>query len=224
MLTADVFWNRIFPALNDGFVMSLSLILPSAVLGLLGGAVVGAVRVFAPVPLRRIADGYVAVFRGVPLLLQLYFLYYALPQWISVRLSPYEAAVLGFVLCSAAYHSEYIRGALLSIRRGQIQAAYSLGFSTMDMVLSVAVPQALRRALPGCGNEIIYLIKYSCLAYLLTFIELTGTAKELTARTFHYTEIYFAAGMYYLTMTTLATALLRWVERRTYIPGFGAAK
>ena len=224
MLTAELFWSRVIPALNDGFILSVSLIIPSAILGFLGGAVVGAVRVFAPMPLRRIANGYVALFRGVPLLLQLYFLYFALPQWIGVSFSPYQAAVLGFVLCSAAYHSEYIRGALLSIRRGQIQAAYSLGFSTIDMVLSVAAPQALRRALPGCGNEIIYLIKYSSLAYLLTFIELTGTAKELTARTFHYTEIYFAAGMYYLVMTTLATALLRWVERRTYIPGFGSAR
>ena len=224
MLTAELFWSRIIPALNDGFVLSLSLIFPSAILGFLAGTAIGAARVFAPAPARRIADGYVALFRGVPLLLQLYFLYFALPQWIGVRFTPYEAALIGFVLCSAAYHSEYIRGALLSIRKGQIQAAYSLGFSTMDMVLSVAAPQALRRALPGCGNEIIYLIKYSSLAYMLTFIELTGTAKELAARTFQYTEIYFTAGMYYLVLTTLASALLRWVERRTYIPGFGAVK
>lgn len=223
MMTAEMFWSRIIPALNEGLILSLWLIIPSGILGFVGGVAIGAVRVFAPEPLRRLADGYVAIFRGVPLLLQLFFLYYALPQWIGLRFTPYQAAVLGFTLCSSAYQSEYIRGALLSIRKGQIQAAYSLGFSTTDMVLSVAVPQALRRALPGCGNEIIYLIKYSSLAYLLTFIELTGTAKELTARTWHYTEIYFAAGMYYLLMTTLATMLLRWIERRTHIPGFGEA-
>jgi polar amino acid transport system permease protein len=221
VLTAEFFWQRLIPALNEGLLFSLSLIIPSAVLGFLAGVAVGAARVYAPLPLRRAADGYVAVLRGVPLLLQLYFLYYALPQWLHIRFTPYQAAVLGFVLCSAAYHSEYIRGALLSIRRGQILAAYSLGFSTLGMTLAVAVPQALRRALPGCGNEIIYLIKYSSLAYLLTFIELTGTAKEFTARTFHYTEIYFTAGLYYLALVTLATWLLRWCERRAYIPGFG---
>ena len=159
----------------------------------------------------------------VPLLLQLYFLYYALPKW-GVRFSAYEAAVLGFILCSSAYHSEYIRGALLSIRQGQVKAAYSLGFGTMEMVLYVVIPQAVRRALPGCGNEIIYLIKYSSLAYVLTFIELTGQAKELTARSFHYIEIYFTAGMYYLVMTTLASWFLKWLEKKTYIPGFGVQK
>ena len=223
MLTADLFWNRIIPALNEGLLLSLSLIVPSAVIGFLGGVTVGAIRVYAHPLLRRVADFYVAVFRGVPLLLQLYFLYYALPKW-GVRLSAYQAAVLGFILCSAAYQSEYIRGALLSIRQGQIKAAYSLGFSTMKMVLHIVIPQAVRRALPGCGNEIIYLIKYSSLAYVLTFIELTGQAKELTARTFHYIEIYFTAGMYYLLMTTLASWLLRWLEKKTHIPGFGTPK
>lgn len=223
MLSTELFWNRVIPALNEGLLFSLSLIIPSAVIGFFGGVFVGAVRVYAPPLFRRLADMYVALFRGVPLLLQLYFLYYALPKW-GVSFSAYQAAVLGFILCSAAYHSEYIRGALLSIRQGQIKAAYALGFSTFQMVLHVVIPQAVRRALPGCGNEIIYLIKYSSLAYVITFIELTGHAKELTARSFHYIEIYFTAGMYYLAMTTLAAWLLRRLEQKTHIPGFGAPK
>jgi polar amino acid transport system permease protein len=218
-----MFWNRIIPALNEGLLLSLSLIIPSATLGFAGGVVVGVLRVYAHPAARRLADAYVALFRGVPLLLQLYFLYYALPKW-DVRFTAYQAAVLGFSLCSAAYHSEYIRGALLSIRQGQIKAAKALGFSTADMVLHIVVPQAVRRALPGCGNEIIYLIKYSSLAYVLTFIELTGQARELTARTFHYIEIYFTAGMYYLAMTTLASWLLDRLEKKTSIPGFGVQK
>ena len=221
MLTAEIFWNRIIPALNDGVIMSLSLIIPSAILGLLGGAVVGAVRVFAPAFLRRIADGYVAVFRGVPLLLQLYFLYYALPQWVGVRLSPYQAAMLGFVLCSAAYHSEYIRGALSSIRQGQIRAAHSLGMTTLQGLVHIVIPQAMRRALPGCGNEIIYLIKYSSLAYIITCIELTGEAKAIAARSFRYTEIFMTIGAYYLFLTTVTGWLLAKLERKLSIPGFG---
>jgi polar amino acid transport system permease protein len=223
VLSPELFWSRVIPALNEGLVFSLSLIVPSAVFGFLGGVALGAVRVYAPPFFRKAADGYVALFRGVPLLLQLYFLYYALPKW-GVRFSAYQAAVLGFILCSAAYHSEYIRGALLSIRRGQINAAYSLGFSTLQMAVCIVIPQAVRRALPGCGNEVIYLIKYSSLAYVITFIELTGHAKELTARSFHYVEIYFTAGMYYLALTTLAGWLLRRLEKRAYIPGFGQRK
>ena len=223
MLSAEIFWTRVIPALNEGLVLSLALIIPSAALGFLGGVLVGAVRVYATPFFRNLADWYVALFRGVPLLLQLYFLYYALPKW-GVRFSAYEAAVLGFVLCSSAYHSEYIRGALLSIRQGQIKAAYSLGFSTFDMVRHIVIPQAVRRALPGCGNEVIYLIKYSSLAYVITFIELTGHAKELTARSFHYIEIYFTAGIYYLALTTLAAWFLKWLEKKTFIPGFGPQK
>jgi polar amino acid transport system permease protein len=215
-----MFMDRVIPALNQGLLFSVSLIVPSAIIGFLGGVVVGALRVYAHPAIRRVADFYVSIIRGVPLLLQLYFLYFALPKW-GVSFSAYQAAVIGFILCSSAYHSEYIRGALLSIRQGQVKAAYSLGFSTPGMVLHVVIPQAVRRALPGCGNEIIYLIKYSSLAHVITFIELTGHAKELTARTFHYIEIYFAAGMYYLALTTLAVWLLRWLEKKTYIPGFG---
>jgi len=220
VLSAEVFWGRVIPALNDGLLLSLSLIIPSAIIGFLGGIGVATLRVYAPAPVRRAADLYVAVIRGVPLLLQLYFLYYALPKW-GIRFSAYQAAVFGFILCSSAYHSEYIRGALLSIRQGQLKAAASLGFSTLATVRHIVIPQAVRRALPGCGNEIIYLIKYSSLAYVITFIELTGNAKELTARSFHYIEIYFTAGMYYLAMTTLATWLLKYLEKRAYIPGFG---
>lgn len=219
-MNSSLLWERIIPALNEGLLFSLSLIVPSAILGFLGGITVGAARVYAPPFFRRIADAYVAVIRGVPLLLQLYFLYYALPKW-GVSFSAYQAALAGFILCSSAYHSEYIRGALLSIRQGQIKAAYSLGFSTMDMVLYVVIPQAVRRALPGCGNEIIYLIKYSSLAHVITFIELTGHAKELTARTFHYIEIYVTVGLYYLALTTLASWLLGRLEKKTAIPGFG---
>jgi polar amino acid transport system permease protein len=104
------------------------------------------------------------------------------------------AAVLGFSLCSGAYHSEYVRGALLSIKRGQMLAAQSLGFNKVRMIFSIILPQAIRRALPGCGNEIIYLIKYSSLAYMITCIELTGQGKILASNSFKYTEIFLIIG------------------------------
>ncbi len=219
-MSPDYLWTHLFPALHQGIWLSLALIIPSAVLGFFGGIVVGTLRVFAPAPLRAIANAYVALFRGVPLLLQLYFIYYALPKY-GLSLSGYEAACVGFILCSAAYHSEYIRGALLSIRQGQISAAHALGFSTWQLVVSIIIPQALRRALPGCGNEIIYLIKYSSLAHVVTYIELTGQAKELARTSFYYIEIYFAAGICYLVLTSVATGLLHWLEKKTHIPGFG---
>lgn len=212
--------ERVLPALNKGLAVSLELILPSAILGFLAGVLLGAARVFGPLWLRRAGDAYTAVFRGVPLVIQLFILYYALPK-TGVYLSGTAAAVLGFILCSAAYHSEYVRGAFLSIRRGQVKAAQALGFSSLQLARSIILPQALRRALPGCGNEIIYLIKYSSLAYITTCVDLTGEAKVLASRTWRFTEIFLAAGVYYLLMTSLASFLLRRLEARLRLPGFG---
>ena len=129
--------------------------------------------------------------------------------------------MLGFILCTGAYQSEYVRGALLSIRQGQIKAAYALGFTKLQTILWVVIPQAARRALPGCGNEIIYLIKYSSLAYIITCNELTGEAKVLVSRSFRPTEVYIVAGIYYLVLVSFATWFLQKLERKFAIPGFG---
>ena len=136
-------------------------------------------------------------------------------------MKPYTAAVLGFTLCSAAYHSEYIRGGLLSIKRGQVLAAQALGFSTFTTLVWVIIPQAFRRALPGCGNEIVYLIKYSSLAYVITCFELTGQAKIIASESFRFSEVFMVVGVYYLTLVSVATYGLRRLEKRLEIPGFG---
>jgi len=211
--------NDVAPALLRGFVVSLQLIIPSALCGLVMGIVAGTLRVFGNPAARFLANAYVTVFRGVPLVVQLFVWYFGLPYW-NVYLSPYAAAVLGFSLCSGAYHSEYIRGALLSIRRGQVLAAQSLGFTFSQTLFSVILPQALRRALPGCGNELIYLIKYSSLAYMITCIELTGEGKILASDSFKYTEIFLLVGACYLLMTTVAGFALQAAEKRLRIPGF----
>ncbi len=212
--------QEVLPALNSGLVMSLALILPSASIGFLLGVLTGVTRVFGIPWLRRIGDSFTAIFRGVPLVVQLMILYFGLPN-IGIFLEPYTASVLGFILCTGAYQSEYVRGALLSIRQGQIRAAYALGFTKLQTILWIVVPQAARRALPGCGNEIIYLIKYSSLAYIVTCIELTGEAKILVSRSFRPTEVYLVAGVYYLVLVSAATWLLRHLEKKFSIPGFG---
>lgn len=218
----DVFlWEKLIPTLNEGLWLSLRLIIPSALFGFSGGIVFGVLRVYGSTPIRRFLDMYVALFRGIPLLLQLYFLYNVLPRW-GIMLNAYQASVLGFFLCSAAYQSEYVRGALLSIRQGQTKAALSLGFTKSQMLTNIIIPQAFRRALPGCGNEIIYLIKYSSLAHTITFLELTGLARDLASRSFFYIQVFALAGLYYLFLTTVAACLLGWVEKRLKIPGLGA--
>ncbi|MGA8178439.1 MAG: amino acid ABC transporter permease [Desulfobacterales bacterium] len=212
----------LIPALNRGLVMSLKLIIPSVLIGLGLGIVIGTLRTFGHPVIRKAANGYAAIFRGTPLLVQLFLLYFGLPT-LGIYLDAYTAAVAGFILCSSAYHSEYIRGGLLSIKKGQLLAAQSMGFSTFKTMFTIILPQALRRALPGCGNEIIYLIKYSSLAYIITCIELTGEGKIIATRTFRYTEVFLVIGLYYLVLVTMASFLLKKIEEKFKIPGFGKA-
>ena len=211
--------NEVYPVLLKGFWVSVQLILPSSIFGLAIGILVGVLRVYGNRPVMAAANGFVVIFRGIPLVVQLFIWYFGLP-YIKIYLSPFAAAVLGFSLCSGAYHSEYIRGALLSIKRGQMLAAQSLGFSKIRMVFSIILPQAIRRALPGCGNEIIYLIKYSSLAYMITCIELTGQGKILASNTFKYAEIFRMIGACSLVMTSVASRILNHLEDRLRLPGF----
>lgn len=211
--------NEVAPAMIRGVWMSIRLIVPSAIFGLAIGIITGTLRVYGHAALKSATNLYVTLFRGFPLLVQLYLWYFGLARF-GIYFSPYTAAVLGFSLCSGAYHSEYIRGALLSIKEGQMLGAQSLGFSKSQAIFSIILPQAIRRALPGCGNELIYLIKYSSLAYMVTCIELTGEAKILASLYFKYTEMFFIAGAIYLLLVSIATWILNHIETYLAVPGF----
>lgn len=220
--------GRIVPALNIGLWTSIALIIPSSLLGVAIGVSVGTLRVYGARPVARVLNGYVALFRGTPLVVQLYFWYFALPHIaigdIRCVLSPMWASIIGFALCSGAYQSEYIRGGLLSIKRGQLRAAQALGLTPLQTITSVVLPQAFRRALPGCGNEIIYLIKYSSLASIITVNDLTGMGRSLAKATFRNTEVFLVVGVYYLALVTVATLILRCLEKRMALPGFAGKK
>lgn len=214
------FLDLLLPALNKGLMMSAMLIVPSAIMGAVFGVIIGALRVFSNKAVRKFFDCYTALFRGVPLMVQLFIMYFGLPV-LGIYFDAYGASVLSFTLCSAAYQSEYVRGALLSIRDGQLKAGAALGMSRFQTVVWVVIPQAFRRALPGCGNEIIYLVKYSSLAYLISCMEVTGEARAIAAKTFRFTEVFTILACYYLFLVTIATWLLQRLEDRLYIPGFG---
>jgi len=192
------FWQDILlPALWDGLWVTMQLVIMTAPLGFLLGLLVAVSRVYGPAPVKWLAQLYVIFFRGCPLLVLLFILYFGLPS-IGIVLGSFMSALVGFILCNSAYNSEYLRGALQSIKRGQLLAARSLGMTKAQGVLYVVVPQALRRALPGVSNEFIYLIKYSSLAYVVAVIELTGAAKIIASKYFMYFEAFAAVGIFYL--------------------------
>lgn len=214
------FYQELITSLNRGLLMSIALIVPSAICGVLIGILAGSFRTFGNTFLRKAGDTYAAIFRGTPLVVQLFVLYFGLPN-VGIYLSPYIAAVVGFTLCSGAYQSEYVRGALLSIKRGQYLGAQALGLTTFQAIFWIIVPQAIRRAIHGCGNEIIYLIKYSSLAFIVTCIELTGEGKTIATEYFRFTEVFTIIGLYYLALVSFAMYLLKKIEQRLYVPGFG---
>ncbi|MHC1626521.1 MAG: ABC transporter permease subunit [Methanoculleaceae archaeon] len=146
------FTEILFPALWEG------LIAASAPFGLLTGIVVAIGRQNGGRIISTICEAFVYFIRGRPLLLLLFILHFGLPS-IGIKLPAFVAPVIGFILCNGAYNSEYIRGAILSVRDGQIIAAEALGMSRFQAVRHIVIPQALRRAIPGLTSEFIYLIK-----------------------------------------------------------------
>lgn len=210
----------LLPPLFEGTLVTIKLIILSIPLGLILGVLIAVGRVYGNRITSFLCTVYVIFFRGTPLLVQLFILYYGLPS-VGIFFSPFVAAVIGFILCSCAYHSEYIRGAIQSIKNGQMMAAEALGMSRAQAILYIILPQALRRAIPGCSNEIIYLVKYSSLAFMVTCVELTGAGKIIATRYFKYTEVFLVVGIIYLLVVSVVTKLLNMLEKKLEIPGLG---
>jgi len=210
----------LLPPVLEGTLVTLKLIALSIPLGLIAGILIAVGRVYGNKFIFSFCTLYTLFFRGTPLLVQLFILYFGFPS-IGIFFSPFAAAVIGFILCSAAYHSEYIRGAIQSIKTGQMMAAEALGMTRFKAILYIILPQALRRAIPGCSNEIIYLVKYSSLAFMVTCVELTGVGKIIASRYFAYTEVFLVIGIIYLLMVSVVTKFLGMLEKKLEIPGLG---
>lgn len=165
---------------------------------------------------------YVFVFRGTPLLVQIFLIYYGLSQFPAVRHSflwpvlrePYWCAVLALMLNTAAYASEIIRGGLLSVPHGQIEAARACGMPRFMIFRRVTLPLAIRQALPGYGNEMIAMVKATSLASIITLMEITGIAAKLISESYRVIEVFVVAGALYLAINFVLTRLVATLERR----------
>jgi len=184
------------------------------VLGLVVG-LVAALGVLAKQPLLRWpARFYVWLIRSTPLLVQLFIIYFGLPQF-GFDLSPFWSGVLGLALNTGAYNAETIRGGILAVPRGQLEAARSLGMSGALTMRRIVLPQALRLIIPPLGNNFVILIKDTSLVSTITLMELTLTAQRLIGSTYKPFEMYLMAALLYAVLTTSASLLLQLVERRT---------
>lgn len=156
---------------------------------------------------------YVEIFRGTPLLVQLFFIYYGLPS-VGIRIGPFAAAVMTMGLNSGAYLSENVRGSILAVDKGQYEAAYMLGYTPVQTATNIVLPQAIRVAIPSFMNGFSSIIKETSIVSVLPIIELTKLGNQVYARTYHPFEIYIILGVLYFILTYSLTFLSRYFERK----------
>ncbi|MFB2551466.1 amino acid ABC transporter permease [Ensifer soli] len=163
--------------------------------------------------LRAMAGFYIWFVRGTPTLIQIFIIYFGLPQ-VGIRLSPFAAGVLALGINSGAYVAEIIRSGLSAIPRGQTESALALGFSPADTMRGIILPQVFRIILPSLTNEAIATLKNTSLLSTITVVELTLYAQTLIAATFRPFDFYIAVALIYLVLTTILTQLAAFLERR----------
>ncbi|MBG6244815.1 glutamine ABC transporter permease GlnP [Candidatus Symbiopectobacterium sp. 'North America'] len=214
-------WSAIWPSLPlllEGAKMTLLI----SVLGLLGGLVIGVVAGFARVYgswiSNKIALVFIEIIRGTPIVVQVMFIYFALPMILtSVRIDPFAAAVVTIMINSGAYIAEITRGSVLSIHKGFREAGFALGLSKRDTLRHVIAPLALRRMLPPLGNQWIISIKDTSLFIVIGVAELTRSGQEIIAGNFRALEIWSAVAVIYLVITLVLSFILRQLERKLKI-------
>lgn len=204
---------RTLPILLKGSVMTVELTVITLVLGTLIGIVFALMRLSSNIVLSQISNFYTWIIRGTPMLLQLFFFYYGLPS-AGIRLSPFQAAVIGLSLNSGAYMAEIIRGGIISIDKGQFEAAKALGFSYSETMRRIILPQTFKVIIPPVGNEFITILKDTSLVSTIAMVELMRSAQQMYASTFKPIEIFSTAAVLYLVMTTVFTTIFSWYEKR----------
>lgn len=205
--------TRSLPLLGPALLTTLWLGITSFIGGSALGILIALARLGSYRPLRWGAFAYVSIFRGTPLLVQLLLLYFGLPQ-IGIQLEPMPAAMLALTLFSAAYLSENFRAGILSVDKGQWEAATSLGMGYWRTLWRVVLPQGFRIALPATGSRLIALMKDTSLASVITVVELTRVADEVGASTFRYVEAFLMIGIIYWLLNQMLTLLQMGLEQR----------
>ncbi|RJT41201.1 cystine ABC transporter permease [Rahnella woolbedingensis] len=201
------------PFLLKGTLFTLQLSLGGMVFGLILGFMLALMRLSHFWPLSWLSRFYVSVFRGTPLIAQLFMIYYGLPQF-GIELDPIPAAMIGLSLNTAAYTSETLRAAISSIEKGQWEAAASIGMNPWQTLRRVILPQAARTALPPLGNSFIGLVKDTSLAATIQVPELFRQAQLVTSRTLEVFTMYLAASIIYWVLATVLSFLQNRLEDR----------
>ena len=210
------------PKLLSAAIITLKLLSLSLFFGIFIGLLFAILRLNKNPIINKFAYGYSYVFRGTPLLVQIFIIYYGLGQieyfrstflWVVFK-EPYWCAIIAFALNTGAYTSEILRSAFQTIKPGIIEAGKSLGISNKIIFYKIQIPVAIRQSLPAYGNEIILMMKGTSLASTVTLMDITGVAKHIVSTTYKPLEIFIMAGCIYLFMTFLIHNLIKYLEKK----------
>ena len=211
-----------FPKLLNAAVITLKLLSISLIIGLFIGLFFAILRLNKNIFINKFAYGYSYIFRGTPLLVQIFIIYFGLGQieylrstvlWVILK-EPYWCAIIAFALNTGAYTSEILRSAFQTIKPGIIEAGKSLGISNKVIFYKIQIPIAIRQSLPAYGNEIILMMKGTSLASTVTIMDLTGVAKYIISTTFKPIEVFIVAGGIYLFMTFIIHNVIKFLEKK----------
>ena len=211
-----------FPKLLNATLITLKLLSLSLFFGLFIGLLFAILRLNKNIFINKFAYGYSYVFRGTPLLVQIFIIYFGLGQieylrttilWTVLK-EPYWCAIIAFSLNTGAYTSEILRSAFQTIKPGFIEAGKSLGIPNKIIFYKIQIPIAIKQSLPAYGNEIILMLKGTSLASTVTLMDLTGVAKYIISTTFKPIEVFIVAGGIYLFLTFLIHNLIKYLEKR----------
>ena len=209
-----------FPKLLSGLNLTIQLVTISLFIGFCLAIGLALLRLSNNIFLSFFAKTYVFYFRGTPLLVQIFLIYYGIAQFEIIRETfvwsffkeAYWCGILALTLNTCAYSSEIIRGGIQSVPFGQIESAKSVGMSRFLLYRRIILPIAFRQALPAYGNEIILMVKATSLVSTITLMEVTGIARLIIAKTFSPVEIFIVAGLIYLTINFIVTRLVNFCE------------
>tara|TARA_A100001011_G_C14288219_1_gene834861 strand:- start:1340 stop:2014 length:675 start_codon:yes stop_codon:yes gene_type:complete len=211
-----------FPKLLNAAGITIKLLSVSLIIGLFIGFLFAVLRLNNNFFINKFAYGYSYIFRGTPLLVQIFIIYFGLGQieylrstflWIILK-EPYWCAIIAFALNTGAYTSEILRSAFQTIKPGILEAGKSLGISNRIIFYKIQIPIAIRQSLPAYGNEIILMMKGTSLASTVTLMDLTGVAKYIISTTFKPIEVFIVAGGIYLFMTFVIHNLIKFLEKK----------
>ena len=210
------------PKLLSAAVITLKLLSASLIIGLFIGFLFAVLRLNKNPFINKFAYGYSYLFRGTPLLVQIFIIYFGLGQiewlrstflWVILK-EPYWCAIIAFALNTGAYTSEILRSAFQTIKPGIIEAGKSLGISSKIILYKIQIPVAIRQSLPAYGNEIILMMKGTSLASTVTLMDITGVAKHIVSTTYKPLEVFLLAGGIYLFMTFIIHNLIKYLEKK----------